>query len=147
MQQQGEIVGLPDRAEAIGQLYEELATITRRASVRERAGDSPLTLVGHGLLELVRAQPGISPAELARVLGLNRSTTSRQIAALAGSGLLERGEGRGGSYVLALTSAGVRALETSRASHLGALESRLSDWDVDRIRGLVAVLAEFNGVE
>jgi DNA-binding MarR family transcriptional regulator len=133
------------RAEAVGRLYEELATITRRASARERAGDSPLTLVDHGLLELVRAQAGISPAELARVLGLNRSTTSRQIAALARAGLLERGEGRGGSYVLTLTAAGVRALESSRAAHLAALESRLGSWDADRIRALVAVLADFNG--
>jgi DNA-binding MarR family transcriptional regulator len=135
------------RTEAIARLYAELATITRRASVRERSGDSPLTLVDHGLLELVRTQPGISAAELARVLGLNRSTTSRQIAGLARSGLLEREEGRGGSYVLSLTAAGARALESSRTAHLGALESRLGTWDADRIRGLAAVLSEFNGAE
>jgi len=133
------------RGDAIAGLYEELATITRRASARERAGESPLTLVDHGLLELVRSRPGISPAEVARVLGLNRSTTSRQIAALAGSGLLERGEGRAGSYVVTVTTAGDRALRASRAAHLAALESRLGEWDADRIRGLAAVLSEFNG--
>jgi DNA-binding MarR family transcriptional regulator len=136
-----------DREEVVGRVYEELATVTRRASARERAGDGPLTLVDHGLLELVRAQPGISAAELARVLGLNRSTTSRQIAALAGAGLLERDEGPGGRYVLALTAAGARALATSRAAHLAALESRLGAWDTERIRGLAAVLAEFNAAE
>lgn len=133
------------RDEAIARLYEELATITRRASARERAGESPLTLVDHGLLELVRARPGISPADLARTLGLNRSTTSRQIAALARSGLLERGEGRGGRYDVTITAAGDRALRSSRAAHLAALESRLGGWEADRIRELAAVLAEFNG--
>lgn len=132
------------KADSIARLYAELATITRRASVRERSGDSPLTLVDHGLLELVRTQPGISPAELARVLGLNRSTTSRQIAALARAGLLDRGEGRGGTYALSLTAAGSRALASSRDAHLDALESRLAGWDADRIRGLAAVLSEFN---
>jgi DNA-binding MarR family transcriptional regulator len=125
--------GEPDRDEVIGRLYEQLAVITRRASVRERTGDSPLTLVDHGLLELVRTWPGVSAAELARLLGLNRSTTSRQIAALARAGLLQRTEARGGSFVLEPTPAGLRALETSRAAHLAALESRLRGWGADRI--------------
>lgn len=136
-----------DRDAAIDGVYEQLATITRRASVRDRAGDSPLTLVDHGLLELVRTRPGISAAELARTLGLNRSTTSRQIAALVEHGLLDRADGRGGSYVLRLTPAGARALETSRSAHLAALESRLRAWETDRIDGLAAVLGEFNAAE
>lgn len=136
-----------EREEAVARVYGELATITRRASARERAGDGPLTLVDHGLLELVRAQPGISAAELARVLGLNRSTTSRQIAALAAAGLLERGEGPGGSYVLALTPAGTKALAKSREAHLAAIESRLGAWDTDRVRRLAEVLAAFNAAE
>ena len=135
------------RDDAIGRVYEELATITRRASVRERAAGSPLTLVDHGLLALVRAQPGISPAELARVLGLNRSTTSRQIAALDRAGLLERVEGRGRVYDLRLTPAGATALATSRAAHVTALESRLADWGTDRVDALADLLAEFNAAE
>lgn len=133
-----------DREDAIGRVYEQLATITRRASARERAGDGPLTLVDHGLLELVRGRPGISAAELARLLGLNRSTTSRQIGALVENGLLERAQGRGGSAALALTAAGARALASSRSAHLVALESRLGDWDTGRIRDLAEVLAAFN---
>ncbi len=147
MPQEREVAEASARSAAIGTLYEQLATITRRASVRERSGDSPLTLVDHGLLELIRAQAGISPAELARVLGLNRSTTSRQIAALARAGLLERNEGRAGSYVLALTPAGADALASSRSAHVTALESRLSAWDSERIRALAAVLVEFNDAE
>ena len=66
-----------NREESIGRLYEEFATITRRAAARERTSGGPITLVDPGLLALVQAQPGISPSDLARVLELNRSTTSR----------------------------------------------------------------------
>ena len=138
---------VPPREDAIDRVYAELATITRRASVRDREAGSPLTLVDHGLLALVRAQPGISPAELARVLGLNRSTTSRQIAALDRAGLLERVEGRGRVYDLRLTRAGATALATSQAAHLAALRSRLEAWDTDRIGAFADLLAEFNASE
>jgi DNA-binding MarR family transcriptional regulator len=143
----GDAVRGPQRDDAIDRVYEELATITRRASIRERAAGSPLTLVDHGLLALVRAQPGISPAELARVLGLNRSTTSRQIAALDRAGLLERVEGRGRVYDLRLTPAGATALATSHAAHLDALRTRLDAWGTDRIGALADLLAEFNAAE
>src|SRR5438309_5734768 len=116
------------REAAVARVYEQLATITRRASVRDRTGGSPLTLVDHGLRSLVEAQPGISPAELARVLGLNRSTTSRQIAALDRAGLLRRGEGPRAGYALALTPAGEQALAASRSAHLASLHERLASW-------------------
>jgi DNA-binding MarR family transcriptional regulator len=135
------------REAAIEHLYEEFATITRRASARERTGDSPITLVDHGLLALVQSQPGISPSDLARVLGLNRSTTSRQIAALHAAGLLDRRGGQGHPYAVTVTPAGARALATSRSAHLAALESRLAAWDTTRIGRLAAVLEEFNAVE
>jgi DNA-binding MarR family transcriptional regulator len=133
-----------DRRRSIEHLYEEFATITRRASARERTGASPITLVDHGLLALVQARPGISPSDLARVLELNRSTTSRQIAALHAAGLLDREGGNGRPYSLTVTAAGERALAASRSAHLAALEARLASWDTTRVGDLAAVLGEFN---
>lgn len=133
------------RSTAVGRVYDELAVVNRRAAVRARSGASPLTLVEHALLDLVGASPGITAADLARVLQLNRSTTSRQLADLmrAGHVAVQR-DSPGRAQALRLTEAGERALAASRAAHLDSLEARMDTWSTDEIAAFAEVLATFN---
>jgi DNA-binding MarR family transcriptional regulator len=133
------------RGRAVAHVFEELAVVNRRAAVRARSAESPLTLVEHELLDLVRSDPGITAADLARTLQLNRSTTSRQLAGLLRESYLEIQPGPGRAQAVRLTAAGEAALAASRAAHLRSLESRLGAWPTSRIVEFAEVLGAFNG--
>jgi DNA-binding MarR family transcriptional regulator len=133
------------RGTAIAHVFEELAVVNRRAAVRARSAASPLTLVEHELLDLIRSNPGITAADLARTLQLNRSTTSRQLAGLIHGSYLEIQPGPGRAQAVRLTPAGDAALAASRAAHLNGLESRLGTWPTSEIVAFAEVLGAFNG--
>lgn len=132
------------RDRAVGKVFEELAVVNRRAELRARSAESPLTLVEHALLDLVRSNPDVTAADLARMLQLNRSTTSRQLAGLIRSGYVSVQPRPGRAQAVRLTEAGSAALAASRSAHLRSLEARLADWSTSDIDAFATTLASFN---
>ncbi len=132
------------RGLAIRKVFEELAVVNRRAAVRARSAESPLTLVEHALLDLVRSTPDITAADLARLLQLNRSTTSRQLAGLIDNGYVAVQPHPGRAQAVRITEAGTRTLEASRSAHLRSLEARLAEWSTSDIAAFATTLASFN---
>jgi DNA-binding MarR family transcriptional regulator len=100
---------------------------------------------GELLVCSMNSTPGITAADLARSLKLNRSTTSRQLAALMRSQFVAVPPGSTGrAQAVRITERGVEALAASRNAHLDRLEERLSAWSTGDIAPFADVLAAFN---
>ncbi|NLU83664.1 MarR family winged helix-turn-helix transcriptional regulator [Rhodococcus sp. HNM0569] len=134
----------PDHGDAIRAVLSELAVVNRRAAVRARGGDATLTLVDHSLVDLVTKHPGVTAADIARHLHLDRSTISRQLGGLRSRGLVEAVHERGRAQGLHVTDAGRRALRSSRSAHEAGLRERLAGWPTDDIELLATLLARLN---
>jgi DNA-binding MarR family transcriptional regulator len=134
------------REAALDDLYQGLATLSRRA---RDVGDDlhpGLSLVAYTLLTQVDAEPRMRAADLAAHFCLDKSTRSRQLEQLISAGLLRRdGEqpGRRG-YVLTLTAAGRRHLDAAARAVRDRLAERMADWDDDDIDVFGALVARFN---
>jgi MarR family transcriptional regulator, lower aerobic nicotinate degradation pathway regulator len=81
-------------------LYKRPGFLLRRAHqiavsifLAETASEGVTTTSQFGLMLILRARPGIDQISLARLIGLDRSTTGLVIAKLEESGLLERRHG------------------------------------------------------
>lgn len=133
-----------ERADGVQRIYRGLAASSRRAAVRARSGASPLTQVEHSLLAQVGEQPGLHAADHARLLQLNRSTTTRQLTALAARGLLIHSPGEGRQQPIDLTPAGRVALAEAEEAHLAQMRARLEHWTAEQVEAFAAALEAFN---
>jgi DNA-binding MarR family transcriptional regulator len=79
----------------------------------EETGELGITNRQYGILFVVKQQPGLDQISVAKLLGLDRSTTGMVVAKLEQAGLVERCIGRGDRrrHSLALTPAGEKMLE------------------------------------
>ncbi len=105
-------------------------------------------LEGSGLAVLFHLVTG-GPArttQLAELLGLDPSTTSRHVAALERSGHVQRvadpDDGR--AWLVQASSSGHRAFADTRALRNALLDRVLSDWDPADVHAFAATLARFN---
>ncbi|WP_431278160.1 MarR family winged helix-turn-helix transcriptional regulator [Leifsonia poae] len=147
------------RENAIARVQEELITVARRGTARVRRENEALSFVDQSLLSFIAANPGSRAVDIAAHFGLNRSTVSRQLGALAEFGLIttlpdENAEAmaatdtdpaRGRGQALRLTEAGEHAMLTSTRVTLAALTDRLADWAPDEIDRFAALLERYNG--
>jgi DNA-binding MarR family transcriptional regulator len=79
----------------------------------EETGELGITNRQYGILFVVKQQPGLDQISVAKLLGLDRSTTGMVVAKLEQAGLVERCIGRSDRrrHSLALTPAGEKMLE------------------------------------
>lgn len=129
-------------------VYENLQTVTRRASARSRRLSEPLTFVEHSLVRFIADTPGTRATDIAAAFQLNRSTVSRQVNSLIELGLVDygaAGEEPGRGRVLGLTDRGRAQLASSADAQRSVLSERLAGWSDGDVAAFAAMLERFNG--
>lgn len=130
------------REEAMAAIQEAFIAIARRGSARARRAGG-LSSVDHSVLTHVAAHAGIRAIDIAAHFGLNRSTLSRQIAHLAGQGLLAYAEAEGRGQALTVTDKGEKALEAARGEVRTSVTERLEAWSTDEVTELARMLSRY----
>lgn len=113
------------------------ALVRQVVSVRLDDDGTPVERTSYALLSSLREDGPQRLSTLAEVVRLDRSTVSRQLAALEQRGLVERrpdGHDRR-SHLLALTEDGQQILQATRARRQRWLRDALVEWpERDRVR-------------
>lgn len=132
--------------DAVESLYQQLTLFVRRS--RDLGNDihPELSLVAYTVLSVVVATPDARAADVATVLGLDKSTVSRHIDALVQARLLRRGREQPGrrGYTLSLTPQGQHHLDAAASRVRSKLASWLADWDESEIENFTGLFVRFN---
>lgn len=128
----------PPQGVAAERLEGALTALVRQVlSVRLDDDGTPVERTSYALLASLREDGPQRLSTLAEVVRLDRSTVSRQLAALEQRGLVERrpdGHDRR-SHLLALTEDGQQILQATRARRQRWLRDALVEWsERDRVR-------------
>ena len=138
----------------LGELEIELSRLLRRArSAQQHTAldvHPDLDSAGYAVLVAVRdlaaAGGGARGGDISDVLGLHKSTTSRNLTTLEDLGLIERipdpVDAR--ARQVRLTSAGAEALERSVSGRRERLRARLADWESQDVSDLARLLRQLN---
>ncbi len=141
------------RSESLEDIYRRPGFMIRRAHqiavaiFIEEARESRITPTQYGVLTILERWPGIDQNTLARLLGLDRSTTGMVVRKLAGRGLVSRATGAGDlrRRELKLTRMGTALLRRIVASAKRAQQRLLSPLPArerERFLDLLARLTE-----
>jgi DNA-binding MarR family transcriptional regulator len=134
---------LDDSAWAI---LSELQTFTRRLSRRWPSVVPDVTFVELLLLRTIADEEQATVRSVAEVMGIDKSTASRQVSALDRRGLIARrpipGERR--AQALRLTARGERLMRDADDVNLRAIVERLTDWPSEDVQVFAALLRRFN---
>src|SRR6476661_1276705 len=138
----------------LGELEVELTRLMRRArSAQQRTAAEvhpDLDSAGYAVLVAVRdlaaTGGGARGGEVSEVLGLHKSTTSRNLTTLEDLGLVERipdpDDAR--ARQVRLTPQGAEALESSVVGRRARLRAQLQEWDGGDIAALARLLRKLN---
>ena len=134
----------PDGEPVLG-LYLHVAYLTMMSSFGTIVGRGQITPAMIGVVTLLARNPGISQAELARLIGLERATVGATVARMITAGLVVRHDARhdGRSYSLYLSPRGQQMLRTIRgriARHEAGAGGRLTSAERRQLRDLLAKL-------
>jgi DNA-binding MarR family transcriptional regulator len=132
------------REQAISNVLGELGVVVRRANSVARRTYADLTIVEQSLLSHIGSNPGCRATDIASTFQLNRSTVSRQLAALHELGLVEYGTDAARGQSLTLTASGHQRLADSHAVQGASLTERLADWSSADISAFAGMLARYN---
>ena len=138
----------------LGDLETELSRLMRRArSMQQRIAAQvhpDLDAAGYAVLltvrDLAQTSGGARGGEVSEVLGLHKSTTSRNLSALEELGLVERVPDPDDARArqVQLTAAGTEALDRVNVARRGQLRARLENWASDDIADLARLLRQLN---
>ncbi|MEV6773175.1 MarR family transcriptional regulator [Nocardia sp. NPDC051030] len=136
----------PGRADAIQVIQRELTAFARRARGRAAELHPELSLVASSVLDLVIERDGCLAADLAGHFHLDKSTVSRQVAALEKLGYLERevDPANRRNHVLRATPEGRKVAEAASRSRAEAFTERFQDWDDSDVAQLARYLVRYN---
>ncbi|MBL1077816.1 winged helix-turn-helix transcriptional regulator [Nocardia sp. 2] len=139
----------PDRADAIDVIQRELTAFARRARGRAAELHPGLSLVASSILDLVIERDGCLAAELAGHFHLDKSTMSRQVAALEQLGYLDRevDPANRRNHVLRATPEGKRVAREAARRRADAFADRFQDWDDSDVSRLAAYLVRYNSAD
>jgi DNA-binding MarR family transcriptional regulator len=138
----------------LGALEIELSRLLRRArSAQQRTAADvhpDLDSAGYAVLVAVRdlaaAGGGARGGDISDVLGLHKSTTSRNLTTLEDLGLIERIpdplDAR--ARQVRLTASGAEALERSVSGRRERLRARLADWEAQDVSDLARLLRKLS---
>lgn len=137
------------RLEAILRVRDELTTVSRRGTARARQMSEVLTVIERALVNFIANNPGSRAIDIARFLGLNKSTVSRQLTSLHERGFVDvhvdPDDQR--NRTLVLTDAGVRERARVDDGVFDAIKARVADWDDDEIARFAAALTRYNNAD
>jgi DNA-binding MarR family transcriptional regulator len=138
----------------LGELEVELTRLLRRArSAQQRTAADvhpDLDAAGYAVLVAVRelssAGGGARGGEVSEVLGLHKSTTSRNLTTLEDLGLVERVADPDDARArqVRLTTEGAAALDRSFEARRERLRAQLRSWDTRDIAELARLLGRLN---
>jgi len=139
------------RAALLDTIFEQINVITRRGTARARRLAAPLSYVEHSLLQFIGSTPGCRATDIASSFHLNRSTVSRQVAALLDHDLVEYAARTDDAHhrgrELQLTESGKSRLASARNEQRKASLERLADWNDDELKTFAALLDRYNSKE
>ncbi|MBH1934708.1 winged helix-turn-helix transcriptional regulator [Streptomyces sp. AV19] len=137
---------MPHRADSLDTIQRELTAFARRARAAAAQLHPELSLVSYTLLAHLQDQRGCRATDLAAHYLLDKSTVSRQIAALERLDFVERRTDPHDQrvQVLHLTDRGTAVLDQVAASRRVAFEERLADWDEDDLARFASYLLRYN---
>ncbi len=131
---------------AIETIHREMTAFARRARASAGRLHPELSLVSYTLLGHLEERGGCRATDLAAHYALDKSTVSRQVAALEGAGLIERRPDPQDQrvQVLHLTAAGTEILAQVTASRRTAFQERLAGWPEEDLRRFAGYLQRYN---
>ncbi|MEU8618237.1 MarR family winged helix-turn-helix transcriptional regulator [Streptomyces sp. NPDC048623] len=134
------------RETSLDTIQRELTAFARRARAAAARLHPELPLVSYTLLAHIDDRQGCRATDLAAHYLLDKSTVSRQVAALEKLGLVERRPDPADHRVQVLhpTDAGTRLLASTQASRLAAYEERLKDWSAEDLAAFAGYLLRYN---
>ncbi|MEU2715550.1 MarR family winged helix-turn-helix transcriptional regulator [Streptomyces sp. NPDC007205] len=123
-----------------------MTIFARRARASAGRMHPELSLVSYTLLSHLEEQAGCRATDLAAHYALDKSTVSRQVAALERAGLIERRPDPEDArvQVLHLTQAGREILAQVTRSRRAAFRERLADWPEEDLVRFAAYLEQYN---
>ncbi|WBO68072.1 MarR family winged helix-turn-helix transcriptional regulator [Streptomyces camelliae] len=132
---------------AVETIQREMTIFARRARASAGRMHPELSLVSYTLLGHLEEQGGCRATDLAAHYALDKSTVSRQVAALERAGLIERRLDAEDHrvQVLHLTEAGQEILDRVTRSRRAAFRERLAGWPEEDLIRFAAYLERYNG--
>ncbi|MGC3003444.1 MarR family winged helix-turn-helix transcriptional regulator [Streptomyces sp. G35A] len=135
-----------DGAEAVEVIQREMTVFARRARASAGRMHPELSLVAYTLLGHLETSGGCRVTDLAAHYALDKSTVSRQVAALERASLVERRPDPEDQrvQVVRLTAAGRRILARVTERRRAAFGERLADWPEEDLRRFAGYLERYN---
>ncbi len=129
-----------------GEVAALLRRVRRATDERARLVDPSLTVAGYQVLQQVREHGGVSQAQVADALGMDKGAVSRQVHLLCELDLVARTEDPSDrrAQVVRLSAEGERRLTELERTRRAAYVARFDDWTADELGDLVAQLARYN---
>ncbi|KQV93984.1 MarR family winged helix-turn-helix transcriptional regulator [Streptomyces canus] len=123
-----------------------MTVFARRARASAGRLHPELSLVSYTLLGHLEERDGCRATDLAAHYALDKSTVSRQVAALERAGLVERRQDPEDHrvQVLLLTEAGRHILGQVTVSRRAAVGERLADWSQEDLERFAGYLVRYN---
>lgn len=135
-----------DATEAVESIQREMTVFARRARASAGRMHPELSLVSYTLLGHLEEQDGCRATDLAAHYALDKSTVSRQVAALERAALVERRLDPKDHrvQVLHLTESGRRILAQVTVSRRAAFQERLANWPEEDLARFADYLVRYN---
>ncbi len=132
--------------QAVETIQREMTAFARRARASAGRLHPELSLVSYTLLSHLEEQSGCRATDLAAHYALDKSTVSRQVAALERADLIERRLDPEDHrvQVLHLTAAGRRILAQVTENRQAAFRERLADWPEEDLSRFAGYLERYN---
>ncbi|MFJ3415262.1 MULTISPECIES: MarR family winged helix-turn-helix transcriptional regulator [unclassified Streptomyces] len=132
--------------QAVETIQREMTAFARRARASAGRLHPELSLVSYTLLSHLEEQSGCRATDLAAHYALDKSTVSRQVAALERADLIERRLDPEDHrvQVLHLTAAGRRILAQVTENRQAAFRERLADWPEEDLTRFAGYLERYN---
>ncbi|MFI6807990.1 MarR family winged helix-turn-helix transcriptional regulator [Streptomyces luteogriseus] len=133
-------------ADAVETIQREMTVFARRARAAAGRMHPELSLVSYTLLGHLEEVGGCRATDLAAHYALDKSTVSRQVAALERADLIERRPDTTDQrvQVLHLTRAGRHILAQVTESRRAAFRERLADWPAEDLSRFAEYLVRYN---
>jgi DNA-binding MarR family transcriptional regulator len=135
-----------EAATAVETIQREMTVFARRARASAGRLHPELSLVSYTLLGHLEERDGCRATDLAAHYALDKSTVSRQVAALERAGLVERRQDPEDHrvQVLHLTESGRHILGQVTVSRRAAVGERLADWSPEDLERFAGYLVRYN---
>jgi DNA-binding MarR family transcriptional regulator len=134
------------RESSLDIVQRELTAFARRARATAARMHPELSLVSYTILSHLVERPGCRATDLAAHYMLDKSTVSRQVAALEKMGFIERrvDESDHRVQVLHLAPGGEEILASARSSRQESIQARLARWDPEDLARFASYLVRYN---